>query len=196
MELDELKQGWKRSAESMQIPATDIQSLINDKETGPLIKLRNRFKRGMIIVPLVIAIALSRFPHHHGVTFIILFSFLLVFAFSMTGYFYYNYKLLGRLQTMNISVKEHLQKQVTTLEKGLHFRLIFTRGMVVVFIALVETLMYWGKELAEWYAEPLTTRLMTYVVLFAVFYFVTHLAVKHRYGKNISRLKQLVNELD
>lgn len=196
MELDELKQGWKRSAEKINTHSRDIQSLITDNQSGPVSELRNRFRRGMIIVPLVIAIALSRLSHHHGLAFNVMFCFLLVFALSMVGYFYYNYKLLGRFQTMDITVKEHLQKQATLLEKGVRFRLIFTRAMAVVFIILLELLMYRGKQLTGWNDKSLTTRLTVYTVVLAIFYLVTHLAVKHRYSKNINHLKELVNELE
>lgn len=196
MELDELKKGWRTSVERIQTPSRDIQSFINNEGGSPVKQLRNRFRRGMILVPVIIAIALSRFSHHHGLAFTLFFSFLLVFALSMTGYFYYNYKLLGKAQPMNVTVKEHLQKQVSMLEKGVRFRLIFTRSMAVLFIVLVEILMYGGEELRGWNSESLITRLAVYAAVFAVFYAGTHLAVTHRYGKHIRHLRELVNELE
>jgi drug/metabolite transporter (DMT)-like permease len=196
MELDDLKAGWKRSVGNIQKPSADIKSLLTSKGTGLVSELRDRFRRGMIIVPIVIAIALSRLPHHHGFVFYLCFAFLLVFGLSMVGYFYFNYRLLGRVQAMDASVKENLQKEVRALEKGVRLRLVFMRGMALLFILMIEGLIHFGEELSEWNAEPFTVRLMLYVVAFAAFYLLTHLAVKHRYSRKISHLKELVNELE
>ena len=195
MELDDLKKGWNMSVANIQKPQTDIQSLIKNRGNGPLRELRNRFKRGMILVPVIVAIALSRLPHHHGVVFYLCFSFLLVFAISMAGYFYYNYRLLGRVQALDSPVKENLQKEIRVLEKGVRLRLVFMRSMALLFVLMIEGLMFWGKELTEWRAEPLPTRLMLYAVVLGGFYLVTRLAVKHRYSRLIDHLKELVNEL-
>jgi hypothetical protein len=68
--------------------------------------------------------------------------------------------------------------------------------MALLFILMIEGLIHFGEEFSEWNAEPFTVRLMLYVVAFAVFYLLTHLAVKHRYSRKISHLKELVNELE
>jgi hypothetical protein len=196
MELDELRQGWKRSAERIQLPGRDIKALIPNKASGSVTELKNRFRRGMLIVPVIIAIALSRLPHHHGLTFMVLFSFLLLFPVCMTWYFYYNYKLVGRMQQTDITVRENLQRQVDSLGKGIRFRLLFTRGMFLVFIVLLEILMYLGKELIGWQLQNPAVRLAVYACVFGAFYLLTHFAVKHRYGKSISYLKDLVNQLE
>ena len=196
MELDELKIGWKRSAEKIQTPATDVYSLINNKHTGPLNELKHRFRKGMILVTVIIAIALSRLPHHHGIAFTMFFSFLMFFGISMIAYFYYNYQLLSRAQAMNVTVKEHLQKQVRILENGVRFRLIFMRAMAIVFIVLIEVLLYWGKDMGKWQSQNVTTRLAVYAGVFAAFYLLTHMAVKKRYGQHITNLKQLVSEIE
>ena len=196
MELDDLKQGWKQSAERIQRSDREIQSVIANKDRGPVAELKNRFRRGMILVPLIMAIALMKLPNHHGLAFGLFFSLLVTVAILMTGYFYYNYQLLSRMQTMDGTVKENLQRQVRMLQKGVRLRLLFTRAMVFVCIVLLEILIYRGNEMGNWQSQALAFRLMVYACVFAAFYVLTHFVVKNRYYKNISHLKELVEELE
>lgn len=196
MELDELKQSWKQSAEKMQGSDSHIQSVIANKDRGPVAELKARFRKGMILIPLIMAIALMKLPKHHGLAFDLFFSLLSTVAILMTAYFYFNYKLVSSMQAMDGTVKDNLQKQVRILEKGVRFRLLFTRTMLLVFIVLLELLSYQGKEMEGWYSQALVVRLMVYAFVFAGFYLLTHLVVKNRYSKYISHLRELVDELE
>lgn len=126
-----------------------------------------------------------------------LFWFYLIFCLLMTLYFYYNYRLINKMQCMDCLVKSNLEKQTEILENGLKWRLVFTRAAFIIFLVLLEVLMYYHQEpsLEKWYSQPLIIRIPVYAVLITAVYFMTKFVFRHKYGKYIQNLKKLVQQM-
>ena len=197
MELDYLKKPWQQATEKSRPADTNIMELIQNKSYGPVATLKNRFKKQMIIIPLLFSFVLVQLSWHHNIYYNISFWLFLIAGIAMSGYFLYSYLLISKLQHMEHPVKANLEKQVNLLEKGYKWRLMGVRTLFVVYIILLEMLMYYKQEpsLVKWYAQPLAIRLLCYAALAIAFFFITRIVVNYKYGKHIRYLKELVQQM-
>jgi hypothetical protein len=127
----------------------------------------------------------------------VLYWYFIGFCVGVMAYFYFNYRLVSRMQTMENSVKENLLQQIQTLQAGLKWRLIITRSLVVIFILLLELLLFLHQEprFSGWYGQPLHIRLLAYAGAIVFFYLLTKFALHHRYGKHIRYLQTLTEQM-
>jgi hypothetical protein len=195
MELDELKQPWKISAEK--IPPVNIGEMIRQQAADPLHRLKRRFRSRMIVLPLVLTWLIINLSKHHDIFSDVLFWLYVVICIGMTGYFYAGYRQVSRIQDMDGPVKSMLEKRVRALEQGLRWRLICVRILFVVFIVLLEIMLFYKQEpsLAAWYALPIYLRLAVYAGLTGFFYLLTGWILGNKYGKYIRRLRELVEQM-
>ncbi len=198
MELDDLKQSWTEAAKNIKPLNTNIMEIIQNKSDGPVAYLKKSFRKGLVLIPVVVSMLIINLSRKHEIFSDGLFWFYIIFCSLMMLYFFYNYRLIHKMQYMDNFVKANLEKQVEILENGLKWRLVITRGAFLVFIVLVEVLMYYRQEpsLVKWYAQPLIVRLAVYAALIAAWYFITKFAFKYRFGKHIQNLKKLVHQMD
>lgn len=197
MELDDLKQAWNKSDNAISHGNRNIIELIQNKSAGPAAKLKRRFKKGMILIPFILSIAVLKLTKHSGLLPQLLVWYLSMFGIAMMTYFYLNYRLINSMQTLEGSVKDNLQKQVKLLRIGLRWRLLITRGMFLTFIVLTELLMYFKivPETENWRQYGLFLRLSIYAGSALFFYFLTKFATDFRYKKHILRLEELIEEM-
>ncbi|MEO5889827.1 MAG: hypothetical protein ABIQ31_06210 [Ferruginibacter sp.] len=197
MELDDLKEQWKRSTENIKPSNNNIMQLIQNKSTGPLEKLKQRFKKPMVLLPLVVSMLIINLSRRHDIFSDGLFWFYIGICLVVISYFFYSYRMVSKMQVMDEMVKANLEKQVQTLENSIKKRIVFIRVMAVLFIVLMEILMYYQQEpsFAKWYAQPLLLRLSCYIFLVVLFYFFTRSVKNKRYTKLITNLKELVSQM-
>lgn len=197
MELDDLKQAWNRSSENIQRGNRDILELIQNSSDSPLARLQKRFKRGMVMIPVVAAITFSKLLAKPDFMHIMIASFIGVFCLVMMIYFFIGYKQTSAMQIINDDVKTQLQRQVRLLRNGLLWRRLITRGMILLYCLILEALMYFRPDpaLTKWQSQPLTLRLSVYAGIYLIIYLITKFALNHRYKKHITRLEELLRQI-
>lgn len=197
MELDELKQSWKQSTENINLSNTNIMELIQNKSYGPIASLKRRFRKQLIILPVVVALLAIQLSRHHAIFSDILFWCYVVICLLICGYFYFSYRLVSNMQCADCMVKANLEKQIHMLAKAYKWRLIVMRLLFIFFIVLLEVMLYFQQEpsLIKWYAQPLSVRLLCYAGLVVLFYVVSKLILNRKYGKHIRYLKELVQQM-
>jgi len=198
MELDDLKKTWQQSNENIKAPQKDIRELIQSRSEQPLAKLKRRFRKGILLMPVIAAIVVIEFSRKQDFASRFLVWYLLCFCLIMMLYFYVNYRLVNRTQLSEGDVYSNLVIQTKMLTQLLQLRLLLMRGAIALFFLLLEVLMYLrhGKGYESWQAHSIFFRLAVYVVTFIFFFFFTRLAINHRYRKNIQYLQLLVKELE
>ena len=198
MELDDLKKPWLESAKNIKRLNTNVMEIIQNKSYGPAAQLKRNFRKMIIIIPIVVTMLIVNLSKKHDIFSDVLFWFYIVFISSMMLFFYYNYRLINKMQCMDCLVKSNLEKQLKTMENGFKLRLVITRGSFIIFIVLLEVLMYYHQEpaLAKWYAQPPPIRMSAYAILITAWYFITKLVFRTRYGKHIQNLKNLVQQME
>jgi len=196
MELDDLKKSWKESTENIP-PANNIMELIHNKSNGPLAILKKRFRKRLILLPLMVAFVIINLSRHHAIFSDALFWCFIAFCIMMCGYFLFSYRLMHHFKYMETEVKANLERQVKTLEKIYRVRLIIIRAFSVLYIVLLEVLLYYNQEpsLVKWYAQPLFIRLSGYAAVLVILFFVSKYVLNHKYGRHIKYLKELVGQM-
>jgi hypothetical protein len=197
MELDELKDRWMKSNEKMEVPVRDILNLIQNETDGPVARLKKRFRKGMILIPFIGFLAISKLVNKHDFIYEAIAWFVVAFCVVIMTYFYINYRLVSKMQSMEADVKTNLLKQVSFLEQGLKWRLRIMRGFVVLFIIMLEWLMYFypDQNFDSWHGKAVWIRILVYAGWFIFFFFLTKFATDHRYKRHIKRLRGLVEEI-
>src|SRR5437763_1975622 len=182
MELDELKKAWNNAGEKAGIENIDIPDMIRNKSYGPVAELIRIFRKRLILLPFVLFWLIWNLSRHHHIFSDVLFWMYIAVFLALITYFYINYRILKRMQSMDGQVKENLEHQVRFIEKGVYIRLMAIRALVVVFIVVFELLLYFKQEpsLVNWYARPVGLRLAVYILFFILFYFFSKLMIKHK----------------
>ena len=198
MELDDLKQNWAKSNETIKYRHRDVLEIIQGRSEGPAAKLKRRFRKGMIALPLIASIAITKLSKKSGFIYEVFTWYLIGFCLLIMIYFYLNYRLISRMQTMEGDVKTHLQRQVRLLRQGLKWRLLITRSLLLVFFLLLEFFMYQKQDMGidDWSHQSLALRLSVYAGVFLFFYFLTKWATDHRYKKHIRHLEMLTEQME
>lgn len=151
----------------------------------------------MILIPLLVAFIVNSFSNKPQIFTDVMFWSYITFCIGLCLFFYFNYRLVSKMECMDCMIKSDLERQVETLEKRLRWRLMGIRIVLVFFIVLSEILPYFDHEpmLEKWHFVPLTIRLLVYAALLAFQYFATPVISKRKYGQHLSYLKQLLNEM-
>lgn len=196
MELDDLKQTWQQTEKTPKSENNDIIELIKHKSNGPVAALKKRFKKQMILILLLVAFIINSFSHKQIFTDVMFWSYI-TFCIALCLFFYFNYRLVSKMECMDCMIKSNLEQQVNILEKRLKWQKVGKQTALVFFIVLSETLTYFANEpmLEKWHSVPLFIRLLVYASLFTIQYFISPLISKRKYGRHLSYLKQLLNEM-
>jgi hypothetical protein len=198
MELDDLKKSWQQSNATMKVPQKDIRELLQSRSEQPLAKLKRRFRKGMLLMPVIAAIMLSEFSGKKDLASHFLVWYLLCFCAVMMVYFYVNYRLVDKRQVAGGDVRSNLIHQTKMLTTFLNLRLLVMRGAIAFFFLLVEAFMYFrhGEGFQSWHARSILLRLAVYAGTFLFFFLFTRLVINHRYGRDITHLQELCKELE
>lgn len=197
MELDDLKQKWTTSNEKIKLPDRDILDMIQNDSQGPVAKLKRRFRKGMVLLPAIAIITATRLAQKHGFIYEVFTWYFITFCLLITLYFYLNYRVVSQIQTVEGDVKTNLKRQVLLLQTGLKWRLLITRGLMILFIILLEFLMQLKQDngFEGWHHQPIFLRLLVYAGTFSGFYLLTKFATNLRYKKHIRHLESLTEQM-
>jgi glucan phosphoethanolaminetransferase (alkaline phosphatase superfamily) len=192
MELDDLKRNWE-DINKQQVASPVIKNTITrDRYNDPVFKLKQRFKKGLVVIPVIMAIALIEM-RGAGIFILLLKWWMVLFTLTAVFYFYLNYRMMVRMQKMDTSVKNNLQEKLVFLKKGIKWRLLISRAFILAFIGILEVRSHVKPTGGLW---DTPYRFLFYAGIFLLFYLVTKFAVAHRYGKHIDHLEAISQDLE
>lgn len=199
MELDDLKEIWDcKSQLGFKINKRSFMESLHDKNYDPVAVLKNKFLRILIISPLIAGGIIYDFIKKPELLNNILMWFLVVIIVALTGFYWFNYTIVKKLQNINSSVKESIEKNISTLENGFK-KYLFARRILYVFVVILfEVLMYLHKEpdYESWYSISVYIRIPIYILGFFITYFGKKVSYKKRIGQHVSYLRGLLNKMD
>ncbi|WP_316800188.1 hypothetical protein [Pedobacter frigidisoli] len=194
MELDDLKQDWTFSSQKYKAPTYKLGELISQKGNGSLGKLKAKYKKQMILLPLVAAfltVAMIVKPVLQQSAFI---WFIIPVALTLALMYYRDYKLIEKMEDANTeSVKSSIQKNMHLLRQNARHHLIFARIFLAAFIIILEATMYFqpGNDFAFWQTIALPLRLIIYGVAGFLQPYITKYFFDYHFGKYIKDLQAL-----
>lgn len=127
----------------------------------------------------------------------ILFWSYVVFCILAVVFFYFDYRIATRMESMEGNVKANIEKQTLLLEKRLRWKMIGLPIITLLFIALLEVLPYIQhyRMLNTWHNLSPFIRFGAYGLLL----FLQHLASRRinerKFGAHLKHLKELVREM-
>ncbi len=198
MELDDLKQNWKKSTIKNNIN-TDIMELIQHKSYGPIAALKKEFRKQIILMLILPAFLLvtSVDDINLALTSILFWSYVF-FCIGMAAFSWENYRMAARMEQMDGMVRSNLQQQVSLLEKRLQLKNLGLRVALLFFVILTEIVPYFQhyRMLDKWHSLSPLTRFGSYALLFIAQYFLGRKIMQRKFGNHINYLKRLLKDMD
>jgi hypothetical protein len=198
MELHDLKQHWKQADKIIKLKNQNIMKLIQHKNYGPVAALKRSFRKQMIAMAAVPVIIIATNMQHIDKTLTsALFWFYIVFCIGVIIFARFNYSLVKKMEGMDGKVKSNLEQQIFLLETRLRHNLIGIRTALLLFIVLTEVLPYFQnfRMLNTWHSLSPFIRFGAYAALFLFQYFVNRTVSRKKFGQHITRLKELVKQM-
>ena len=198
MELDDLKQAWKKE-NNKQTKTPDIMELIHQKSKGPIASLKNSFRKQMMVVTALMSVVIATQANNvDSISSNLLFWTFIGFCLSMILAFYYNYRYTGKMENMDEKVKTNLEHHVTMLEQRLKWQNIFARLVILLFILLLEVIPLYQhvRMLDKWHALSPFIRFGSYAAYLVLQYFISRAVTQKKFGKHLDHLKGLLKEIN
>lgn len=197
MELDEMKQMWQQTPVRNNVN-TDIMELIQHKTYGPIAALKHVFRKQilvMVMLPLLLLATNSQ--HVQGVLTSVLFWSYVAFCIGMIAFAFYNYRIVSSMERMDGMVKANLEQRINLLEKRANLEVAGIRGVLLLFIALLEIVPYFQhySMLEKWHSLPLMVRVGFYAAFLLLQYVLNKKIKQRKVGRHLAYLKELVNEM-
>jgi hypothetical protein len=196
MELDDLKQSWNK--QTIETKNTNIMELIHHKSYGPVAALKRGFRKQMILMLLMPGfIFITNSMNAEGLLRSILFWSYVGFCLFAVLFFYFDYRIATRMESMEGNVKANIEKQTFLLEKRLQWKLVGLPIITLFFIALLEVLPYIQhyRMLNTWHNLSPLIRFGAYGLLLLLQYVASRRVNERRFGAHLRHLKELVKEM-
>lgn len=216
MELDSLKEIWKDQEKGMdRYPDsnTEILSMLGKKSQSPVAKIRRN-----LLVELVMMIVIYS-------TFILYYAFdkqgqywelgllLGLVGVAFVFYYYRKNKLLKSMQCVACEVRSNLKLQLVTLEKYVRFYFVAGTILTPLFYYLTAFIILYKKKHHPFTGDSLSTRIQPVfstiqdhqyftvimlggVAVGVIVYFTNKWYIQRMYGQHISRLRELLRQMD
>ncbi len=197
MELEELKNIWKKNRNTG--PGNfDIDKILRDSSSSPLVLLRKRLRRHITAIVVAIGLIIINLSPHHRIFEDGLFWCYIFFCAIIIGFLIYGFMLVSNMEKGSGSIKSNVQKGILLLENSLRLKLLAIHIMPVIFILLMEVLMFWHQEpsLEKWYAIPWYGRAAAYTGGIILLYFFSRFSQDRKYTKHLTYLQKLITEMD
>lgn len=198
MELDDLKGAWNRENK----PSTQTQNItkmIQQQSKGPIASLKHAsLKQMRFMLFLMVAMIAMQIRNLDNASTRIFIGTYVVFCILVATFFYFNYRITDKLESFDGDVKSSLENYVSVLSQRLKWQRIGVRAVVLIFIAMLEVLPFFlhGRMLDKWHALSPFIRFAAYAAFLLFQYFVSRSFQERKFGQHLSRLKELVKELN
>lgn len=197
MELDDLKQSWKKTTIKKN-KNTDIMDIMKHKSYGPIAALKREFRKQIIVMAVLPFFLLFTTVNDISQVFTnVLFWSYVAFCLGMIIFASINYRIVEKMEVMDVSVRSNLQQQIDLLETRLSWKLIGLRIILLFFIVLVEVVPYFQhyRMLDKWHSLSPLIRFGTYAAFLVLQYFLSRIVSERKFGGHINYLKELMKEM-
>ena len=203
MELDTLKDLWRDIAQKEVHSESDEQILriLQKRSQSPIAKMKRNLRRELTAVIILYSFSILYFLTSSNARYWELALLLSVIGILFGFYYYHKNKLLHQMQCVTCEVRSNLERQLTTLERYVHF--YFVSGTVLTPIA------YFTTALIVWFKSPVAAAISrspnrteyTYLIGFGLAitvlsYFLNIWYVNKLYGQHIKNLKNLLSDME
>ena len=206
MELDELKEIWKKSEPSSQKEDEQLKELLGKTSASPIRKMKRNLLYELIAIIASYSITIVYYFSAFQGKLAIIAWFMIVIALVFFVYYYHKNKLLNEMECVTCRVKSNLEMQLKTLEK--YIRVYLFSGMLVVPIsmAIFAWVYYQGMTrfpMAGWLDisptgsswKPALLWILASVILMMPIWFLNKWYLNKLYGKHIIHLKKILQEM-
>jgi hypothetical protein len=208
MDLDQLKDIWKGLEQpvSENQGKQEILALLKKRSQGPIAKMKRNLRVELVLVIVSYSAVITHFFTAFDQELSSVAWFLLIIGVLFLGYYFKKNKLLNEMQHLSGQVKVHLERQVHTLEKFVHFYLLAGAALVPLCLAFFGWIFY--TELPEMSADsifftsqanPLWKAVVAWTVLSVLLtvlvYYANVWLLGRLYGDHIRKLKDLITEM-
>jgi hypothetical protein len=199
MELDELKQQWKKTDSLPTSHNQNIMEMIRHNSNGPVAALKQSYRRQtvvMIVLPIVLI--LTNLSAIEATFSSALFWTYVAFCAAVAIFAGYNYRIVTTLEETEGMVKPHLERTINVLETGMRQNVTGVKIALLCFIVLTEVLPYIQhfRMLDAWHALSPLIRFGAYALLVILQYFSVRRMSYLKFGRHIERLKELVRQME
>lgn len=199
MELDNIKQSWKQqSPETLKPLNNHFMELIQNKSYGPAATLKEKFKKQLVAFPIFLGVVIYDFVKRPElINDITMWLFILV-AVALTGYFWFNFSIIKRMQNFDTPIKSALEKEITTLESGFRRYFIASRIVFILMVVLLELSMsvHASADFESWHSVSLLVRMLVYTAGFVFHYFMGKRVFENQYGAHIMAMKETIKKME
>lgn len=198
MELDDLKQTWKKTS-AKKTTNTDIMELIQHKSYGPLAALKSGFRKQIAVMGVLPVILLATNLDNISIVLgSVMFWSYVAFCLGVVSFAYRNYRIVDKMEGMDGMLKSTLMQQITLLETRLRWKIVGLRIALLFFISLTEIVPYFQhyRILDKWHSLSPFIRFGTYAGLLLLQYFASRKMIQRKFGRHLAYLKQLVREME
>lgn len=200
MELDNLKKSWNSVSTDLNRNEFDIIAATKKEMETPLTKLKNKSIKQTRVLPIIFAFLVVLANKVPGVSDHLLIWMAFITLPIVTIYYYFNIRLINELEVYNGAVKADLQNKTEKLVRNNQLYLIFTRITIIAVVIVAEILIQserfnyvQGINMLKSIIFPL--RLLIYIGLIGIHYFVSKYTYNLYFGKYLTRLNTLLVEL-
>ena len=208
MNIDELKDAWNSDDQNKNDINEPLQNAITGKTSSATAKLRSNMKNegiGAVVSYIIILVFLFCVPHTSflfNITCILLFIMVIFNAYYFFR-FYIFYKSISRY---DLNLKDSIRKITYELELNMEiykaYNFCITPLAVIVAIGLIigqKTSLFIQHYLSDNNAiatGPLLFIFANILISFIIVYILLNWHVKLKYGKYLTELKQVMNDLE
>ncbi|TMI93776.1 MAG: hypothetical protein E6H08_09985 [Bacteroidetes bacterium] len=197
MELDDLKQTWKETTIKKN-KNTDIMDIMKHKSYGPIAALKREFRKQIVVMALLpLFLLITTIDDISKIYTNVLFWSYVAFCVGMIVFASVNYRIVEKMEIMDVSVRSNLQQQIDLLETRLKWKLIGLRIILLFFIILVEVVPYFQhyRMLDKWHSLSPFIRFGAYAAFLILQYFLSRIVSDRKFGGHIKYLKELMKEM-
>ena len=205
MELDQLKSIWQNDAAQSKEDAQLI-SIMSRRSNNPIARMKRNLLFELKAIVLLYGFTIAYYAYAFQGKMSEVSWFMIAIALCFFIYYYRKNKLLNKMECLSCQVKSNLQRQVNTLEKYVKFYLLAGTALVPLTIVFFTWLLYVKSPLKPksilyhsgayaWWQTVLAWIVVVSVSTFLVYY-ANKWYVQKLYGNNITKLKQLLAEMN
>jgi hypothetical protein len=201
MELDHLKNSWNIVSIDLTRNEFDIISATKKEMESPLADLKKASKKQTVVLPVLFAFLMvmttvvPEMKNHP------LIWMALILLPLITIYYYFNIRLINKLENNEGTVKNDIQRKVKQLINNNKLYLNLTRAAILILVVITELLiqdnhmgLIPGIEIIKSIVLPL--RLLIYAGVMGVHYVLSKYTFNLYFGQYLKRLKELLAEME
>jgi cytochrome bd-type quinol oxidase subunit 1 len=200
MELENLKYIWRTMEH---VPAKDqnteeqnsaqILALLGKKSRSPITKMRKNLVGELVLMLTTYIPAMGWYLFGYGGRLSEMAWLLLLLMGLFAGYYFRKNKLLKEMQCLNCQVRSNLERQVKMLRKYIRFYTV--AGTLLIPVVAICTFLLIRRQLPQPGGAFFFSWLIVLAPITTGIYYINTWYVNKMYGRQISRLQQLLEEM-